>query len=210
MMIDISRLMRSGMAGYPGDPPFVMKRGPNVDRGDEYSFTSISMHSHCGTHLDAPRHFIAGGAEIGDFPLEAFNPLAEVIDCRGLLGISARHLEACLTRDDTAVLLLTDASEFGDGEYVAEHPALTVDAAQFLVSRQARLVGIDYLSVERDGDGSFPVHHVLLGAGFLLLEHLCLAGVKPGLYRLTCLPLKLDGAEAAPCRAVLTGVAEKQ
>ncbi|MCB1218161.1 cyclase family protein [bacterium] len=204
MLIDISRTLREDCAGYPGDPPLQLQRDPDVDRGGEYSFTRIGMHSHCGTHLDAPRHFIPGGACIGDYPLEAFCPLAEVLDCRGLHDITAEHLRGRLQRNDTAVLLLTDASAYDEREYVAGHPGLTVDAAQFLLTRQARLLGIDYLSVERDGEGDFPVHRLLLGAGFLLLEHIILRDVAPGIYRLTCLPLKLDNAEAAPCRALLT------
>lgn len=60
--------------------------------------------------------------------------------------------------------------------------------------------------LERDyskGDKDKPAHKILLRAGMLLLEGICLAGVSPGVYQLICFPLSIKGSEAAPCRAVL-------
>ncbi len=207
MLIDISRRIKSGMLSYPGDPPVRLRRDPDLERGGQYSFTCLDMHSHCGTHLDAPAHFIRGGRCIEDYSPYEFCPLVEVLDCRGLLDISAADLSMRIMDPDAALLLRTDAGDFPDEQYIAEHPGLSEDAARLLVDRGPRLLGIDYLSVERDGDGSFPVHMKLLGAGFLLLEYIDLRHVEPGIYRLLCLPLRLTEAEAAPCRAMLTDAA---
>ena len=204
MLYDISRSISESILSYPGDPQPRIKRQPDVEQGDLYSFTQISFHSHCGTHLDAPRHFIPDGMCVDDYGPADFCPLVEVLDCRGNYDITARLLGSSIQRSDTAILLHTDASAFQTEQYVAGHPALTQDAAEFLTERAGRLLGIDYLSVERDGDGSFPVHRALLGAGFLLLEYVDLSAVPAGVYRLICLPLKLERAEAAPCRALLS------
>lgn len=192
------------MLNYPGDPPPSITRQSDVDTGDQYSFTLISFHSHCGTHIDAPAHFMPGGRCVADYALSELCPLVEVLDCRGHRDISAEVLQGLTTKTDTCLLLRTDASEYNTDLYQPDHPAVTVDAAHWLTQRAGQLLGIDYLSVERDGDGSFPVHRTLLGAGFLLLENIDLSVVPPGVYRLICLPLKLAKAEAAPCRAMLS------
>lgn len=203
MLIDVSRLISPRTTCYPGDPPARLVRDPDVDRGGDYSFTRLELHSHIGTHLDAPAHFIPGGASIGDFQPADFCPLAEVVDCRGIHLIEASHLVARASRGDTALLLRTDAGEHDSGEFQPGHSGLSVDAAKWLLDRPARLVGIDYLSVEPEGDAGYPVHHILLGGGFLLLEHLDLREVAAGVFRLVCLPLRLEETEAAPCRAML-------
>jgi arylformamidase len=79
---------------------------------------------------------------------------------------------------------------------------LTEGAARWLVSRGVRLVGVDALSVD-PLDAPGPVHRILLDAGVIIVEHLVLAGVTPGRYRLICLPLRLIGGDGAPCRAVI-------
>jgi arylformamidase len=206
MLYDISRLITGNMLSYPGDPAPVISRQSDLERGDPYSFSLISFHSHCGTHLDAPAHFIAGARYIEDYTPAELCPLVEVLDCRGKQDISAACLQELSSRTDSCLLLRTDASDYSALHYEPEHPSLTLDAAKWLVARSGRLLGIDYLSVERDGDGRFPVHKALLGAGFLLLEYIDLSAVPPGVYRLICLPIRLADAEAAPCRAVLTSL----
>jgi len=87
--------------------------------------------------------------------------------------------------------------------FIEDFVALTADAAQWVVERGVRLVGVDYLSVEGfGGDGS--VHRALLGAGVIVVEGLDLSDAPPGDYTLHCLPLKLVGSEGAPARAILT------
>ena len=87
-------------------------------------------------------------------------------------------------------------------EFKKDFVALTHDAAQWIVDKGIRLVGVDYLSVQRFYDDS-RTHQILLGADVIALEGLDLSEVKPGFYELICLPLKLVGAEGAPTRVVL-------
>jgi arylformamidase len=91
------------------------------------------------------------------------------------------------------------------GTFARDYVAISVDAARFCVERGLKLVGIDYLSIEGFGVSGHPVHTTLLGAGVVILEGLDLSRVTPGVYELICLPLRLVGADGAPCRAVLRG-----
>jgi arylformamidase len=83
--------------------------------------------------------------------------------------------------------------------------ALTPKAAEYLIKRGVKLVGIDYLSIAPFDDPT-PTHKILLEAGIVILEGLNLTGVDQGRYTLYCLPLKLSGVEGAPARAILVGV----
>jgi arylformamidase len=80
---------------------------------------------------------------------------------------------------------------------------LTPDAATCLVQVGIKLVGIDYLSIERFGSKDFGAHHALLGAGVVIIEGLDLSEVEAGEYDLTCLPLRIAGADGSPARVVL-------
>ena len=66
-----------------------------------------------------------------------------------------------------------------------------------------KLVGIDYLSVERYGEADALTHLTLLGAGVVVLEGLNLSDIRPSHYELICLPLRIEGGDGSPCRAIL-------
>ena len=83
--------------------------------------------------------------------------------------------------------------------------AITADAAQWIVTQGIRLLGVDYLSVERSGSEGNPVHHALLSAGVVIVEGLDLSSLNTGWYNFCCLPLKVTGGDGAPARAVAEG-----
>jgi len=80
--------------------------------------------------------------------------------------------------------------------------ALTPDGADWIVNNGIKLIGIDYLSIQRFYDGP-ETHQILLNNGVVILENIDLHTVAPGEYNLICLPLKIQGSEGAPARAIL-------
>jgi arylformamidase len=92
-------------------------------------------------------------------------------------------------------------------EFMKDYAALTETGAQWVVEHRIRLIGVDYVSVQRYGDGPLT-HQILLEAGVVILEGLSLIDVAPGRYELICLPLKLVDADGAPARAVLRSIPE--
>jgi arylformamidase len=128
-----------------------------------------------------------------------------VIDVRGEPCCEARHLEGQGVQRGDAVLLRTD-NELLPREAMAERWVyVTPEAARWCVVRGVRILGVDYIEVENPDipHGEYPVHQTVLPAGTLLLENLDLREVAAGEYTLHCAPLKITGAEGAPCRAVL-------
>jgi arylformamidase len=129
---------------------------------------------------------------------------ALVADLRARTAIDAGALAEVPLRAGDILLCLTDNSRRWDArEFQRDFTYLTEDAADLLVERGLRAVGMDYLSIERFGSTDFPVHRRLLGAGVFVIEGLDLRAVEPGRYTLVCLPLKFPDLDGAPARAVL-------
>ncbi len=174
--------------------------------GSPANVSQIDMDVHCGTHVEAPRHFLADGVALDAVPLEVFVGPALVIELLTESTIAASSLQARDIPEGTERLLLkTRNSSLWHGRDRSFRPdfvALTVDAAAWVVARGIRLVGIDYLSIQRFDDGP-ETHRTLFRGGVTILEGLDLTGVRPGRYTLACLPLRAVGVEAAPVRAVL-------
>ncbi len=193
-VFDISVPLGAGAPDYPGDPPFRREAVATLADGP-YSLSRLSMSAHSGTHLDFPAHVIPGGRSAADYPAAGFILPAVVVH---LLADAA-----AVTHEDVlrARLQPGDAILFRTVLPVA----LTPEAARACVGAEARLAGIDTMSVDRYEDVDLPVHRILLGNDILVLEGIDLSRVPPGRYTLSCLPLLIPGCEASPVRAVLLG-----
>jgi arylformamidase len=198
-LIDISVPVRPGMVTYPGDPPVILERVRSIVDGKGHNLSRLDLGLHSGTHVDAPLHFVDGGAAAEALPLEVLIGPAHVVEIAGAsAAIDAAALES-LPRAAERILLKTRNSELWERDsFVEDYASLSADGAGLLVERGVRLVGIDYLSI-----GDEAAHRTLLGAGVVAVEGLDLRGVEPGEYTLVCAPLKLVGAEGAPARVLL-------
>lgn len=203
---DITLSITPALPVWPGDPPVGVSRAAEMARGDVYTLTRLDISAHTGTHLDAPAHFIPGGAGVETLDLARLVGPAQVIDARGHAQITAALLTALpISPDARRLLFLTDNSALWntpDHTFVTDFVAIEPDAAQWLVDRGVLLVGVDYLSVAPYAD-PVPTHRILLKAGVIAVEGLDLRGIAPGHYQLICLPMKITGADGAPCRALL-------
>lgn len=210
MIIDISMPVKEKMVVWPKSLKPHFRRVFSHERGDLWAQTELGFDLHTGTHIDAPLHRIRSGASLDKMPLETLVGPAFVVFLPKVKAITADVLnELNLPKDTNRLLFKTSNSNFWSKKTIGfqkKFVALTVDGAQWLAGHKIKLVGNDYLSVgqfTKDGKIQAEVHRILLGKGIVLLEGLNLSGVKPGDYQLMCLPLKLVGTEAAPCRAVL-------
>jgi len=204
--IDISWPVGPQLPTWPGGPGFDASPHMEIAKGDDANATLLTMDAHTGTHVDAPRHFVAAGAELEALGLEPFVGDAWVAEIPAAQAIDADALEGAGVPDGVERLLLRTRNSrderFRQREFQEDYAALTADGARWVVDRGLALIGVDYLSVQRYHD-SPETHRVLLGAGVAILEGLDLRAVGPGMYTLFCLPLRLLGVEAAPARAIL-------
>jgi arylformamidase len=202
-IFDVTVPLTPGLPVYPGDPPFEIE--PLQRAGaDAFSLSRMSLGNHTGTHVDAPAHFVPGGTTIDGLPPEILMGKTRVVEILARERIDRVDLEAQDLRDDLRILLKTRMSgQMQKPEFQEDHLYLSEDAAAYLAQAGLKLVGFDYLSIDRYGASDFPAHHALLGAGVVIVEGLDLSEVEPGEYDMTCLPLRVAGGDGAPARVIL-------
>jgi arylformamidase len=198
---DISVPIRPGMIIYDGNPAVHLERVEAIAEGAHANVSCLELGVHTGTHLDAPSHFID----------EA--PGSETIDLKPLLGpavvVDATTADADLDEETLAGLDLPEGAErvllktsngrlWARDSFSRDFIRLTGSGARYVIGRGVRVIGIDFLSI-----GDAEAHRELLGAGVIPLEGVDLREVEPGEYQLVCLPLRLEGSDGAPARAIL-------
>jgi arylformamidase len=166
------------------------------------------MSVHTGTHMDAPRHFIADGKTINEMPFDITLGQARVIEITDLISVKAEELaQHNIKRGERILLKTRNSPKFWEADAISmDFVYITRGAARFLVEAGVKLIGIDSLSVgsPSDPDNSTPdTHQILLGNEIWIIEGLNLTGVNAGNYNLICLPLKLKETEGSPVRAII-------
>ena len=202
-LYDASVLVRPGTPEWPGDTPYSCGWTWDMAQGASVQLSAITMSPHVGTHADAPLHVTQGAAGSDRLPLDAFAGEAVVLTLDGdprdvALSELRAHLGATPAR-----LLLRTGRTIAAGSFPDDWPALAAGAAAALAADGLRLLGVDAPSVDRRQSKALATHHALFDGGAQVLENLDLRDVPDGVYDLTAYPLRLDGLDAAPVRAVL-------
>jgi arylformamidase len=203
---DISVPVRAGMPVYEGDPGVEVAAWSAMAKGDSANVSYLHFGAHTGTHVDAPAHFIEGAARLDSLSLDVLIGPARVIRVPDdATEIDVEFLQGFELDQVERVLFHTRNSGFWGQEFRKDFTHLLPEAAEWLVNRGVRLVGTDYLSIEKFHSGHHRTHLALLSRGVVIVEGLNLSEVPAGDYELICLPLKIaDGAgDGAPARAVL-------
>jgi arylformamidase len=203
-MLDITLRLSERTLVYPGDPAPVLTRVLDIARGDPLTARHLSVGCHVGTHVDAPAHFLAGGATLDRLPLQRFHGPAVVADLTGVRVVLPEHVAPLRLPQAHHVLLRTDnAPLLALERFTEEYCHVSEAAAELLCALQPLSVGFDYYSLDPYGSESFPAHTALARAGVPVYVCLDLAAVPPGRYTFTGLPLRLEEAEGSPVRALL-------
>lgn len=203
--IDISIPLHDGLVHWPGDPPFEKIKVEDMDTGATHNLSRLTMGSHSGTHVDAPRHFIREGTDVSAMPIETLIGTARVIGIRDPHFIKPEELLEHKIRNGERLLFKTrnSVSIWKSDTFVKDFVSISKEAADFLAERKVRMVGVDYLSVGAyHGEGAY-IHRTLLKAGIWIIEGLDLSKVEAGKYYMVCLPLRVQNGDGAPARAVL-------
>ena len=210
MLIDLTHPLQSGQPAWPGDPPLLIEPAATVAR-EGYNVSHLSMGTHQGTHLDAPRHFFDDGQTVDQLDLARLCGEAHLIDLAPgsslppstMIGLDLLLSHAGRFLPGGRVLYRTGwSAHFGRPEFFENVPSLSVDAARWIADRGIVLLGMDTPTPSEDLD----VHRILLAKQHevIIVESMAnLDLLPPGSpFTLLVLPLKLAGAVGAPVRAV--------
>ena len=177
---------------FPGDPAPERQVLADMGQGSPYNLTAFSMCAHNGTHIDAPSHFLQDGKTVEELGLEPF--VGECFVARYTGDVTGEAAEEILRKAGPIPRILIG----GNATVTAEAAVVFADAGLLLLGNESQTVGPE--------DAPMQVHLILLGRGTALLEGVVLSDVPEGRYFLSAAPMKLAGADGAPCRAYLLDV----
>ncbi len=204
--IDITLKLKNGLPPWPGDMPFTRTVASKIgEEGSVSEVSVLSMSAHSGTHVDAPRHFIAGGGDVAGLAPALLIGRAYVLEApSGTEHVSAEELGGRVPGGCVRLLIKTGNAQFGEiGAFREDFRALQAGAAAMLAGLGVRLLGIDAPSIA-PYDAPEGAHRAFFEAGGLAaLENVDLAGVSEGWYELVCLPLPVINGDGSPARALL-------
>ena len=204
---DVTVPLRNDLPTWPDDPGIRIETARSLAKGDDANVSMLNLGAHTGTHVDAPAHFIEGAAKVESLPLEVLIGEAEVIEVpEHVHAIDEAFVDSHCAPGAARIIFKTRNSKFwSEPQFHTDFTHVDLPAATRLVQRGAKLIGIDYLSIEKFGSEKNEVHQELLSNGVVILEGLDLSAVPAGKYELICLPLRLrsEKGDGAPARVVL-------
>ena len=205
-IIDISVSINEKLPVWPGSPGLKIRQLAEINDESAANVSHLSIESHTGTHIDAPLHFVKNGKTTAEIPLDKLIGLCQVIAIPNTKSIGPEILNTIeFQKGIKNILFKTDNERYWNQtvhNFEEDYCALSPEGAQYLVNKGIQLVGIDYLSIQRYHD-PIDTHTILLENEVVILETINLSLVNPGVYKLICLPLKIDGIEGCPVRAIL-------
>jgi arylformamidase len=199
---DITPTISARIAVWPGDVGFSRQEVLSIDAGDNIDLSAIHTTVHLGAHTDAPSHYVQGGEGISERDLEIYFGPCQVITASTVRGQSVVPGDLQVAIQAPRVLFRTES--FPDPEVFNEDfTSLSAVLIDSLAEQGVRLVGIDTPSIDPFSSKDLPGHAAIARHDMAILEGVVLTGVPDGVYTLVALPLKLEGADASPVRAVL-------
>ncbi len=205
-VIDLTHGLSPGMPIYPGTDPPVFRTGCTIAE-DGFREKEIRFCSHTGTHVDAPAHLLEEGKSLDQFPIAHFWGKAVLIAVppdEKIIGPDHLTPFAESIRGADFLLVKTGWARFwGTPRYFEEFPVLTLPAAEWLARQRLKGVGLDTISADPMDTKEYAVHKTLLKQEMIIIENLNLEPLEDlHSFSLSCFPLKIDGADGSPVRAV--------
>ncbi len=208
--IDLSHTIFDGLVTYKGLPApiicdYLSRENSKAlyEEGTEFQIGKIEMVTNTGTYIDCPFHRFANGKDLSEIELAQCAALdAITINAFGATEIGKSFFEGKALKGKAVLVYTNWARHWNIAAYFEGHPYLTQEAAEYLRDQDAKLVGIDSHNIDNTAGKSRPVHTTLLGAGILIVEHLCNLDKLPERdYQFNAVPPKVKGAGTFPVRA---------
>lgn len=216
MWLDLTQPFGPDIPGSPSVPKPTLEQVKSHET-DGASVQRYSAVTHIGTHVDAPRHFVADGATIDALPPDRFAGDALVLDLEREEAeeLTVADLEAAEQRadddiraDDILLLRTGWGEKFDDQAAYESYPWLAAGVEEWLLEKDIKLLGVDTISPDRpramrpEGWDEYPIHYGLLENGVLIAEHLYLEAVAGERLEVFGFPMKIQGGDGAPVRFV--------
>lgn len=206
-IVDLTQTIEEIMPVFPGTEPPTLEKANTIEK-DGFAELKVSMYSHTGTHIDSPAHMVLGGKSLTSYVAGDFIGSALMVDLTNLgkKTISLEELvplQAKIAEADFLILHTGWSCYWGTKEYFEGFPALTVDAADWLLQFDLKGIGIDAISIDSMDSKDFSIHQKLFKRGLIVIENLTnLQQIGNEGFLFSCLPLKIKEADGSPVRAI--------
>ncbi|MEW5960400.1 MAG: cyclase family protein [Chloroflexota bacterium] len=201
---DLSRLLSPSLAPWPGDTPFSIEKQADMDRGEPVNLTTLTFSSHLGTHVDAPYHFVNGDLTLEQVPLEIYVGPATVATVERRAGpLTPADFPGLDWARVERLLVHSAASDNPLDKFVPDFVYPSPEMAEWLGRRGVVLFGSDAPSMDAFNSDVLAGHLALRRHNIAILEGLLFKNVPDGEYELIALPLKIQGGDGSPVRAIL-------
>jgi arylformamidase len=202
---DISPALSPATPTWPGDTPFSQEIAWKLEGDCPVNVGRITLSPHTGAHADAPLHYRADGAAIGQVALDAYLGPCRVIHCVGVARVEPEHVRDALAHPSPTPprVLLRTYAQMPQTTWDDHFAAVAPETIELLAAHGVKLVGVDTASLDPQTSKTMDAHHAVGRHGLAILEGLVLDEVPAGDYELIALPLKFATLDASPVRAVL-------
>ena len=197
-IFDVTMTLTNNLTAFPGDENFKLTYRHEYEEEIDFAVSYLMMSCHNGTHIDAPYHFNPHGMKISEIDDELLIGKVYVSDIQDKDIVEIEDIPEDLDADR---IIFKNSREHAMDS--TANPHLSLQATLVLVDKKIRLVGINQMSIEKMDTLKYPVHKLLTKNNIFIIENLVLDKIEAGYYKMICAPLKIEGAEAAPCRVFL-------
>lgn len=198
--IDISQPFHEKTTTWEGDLPFTYTLAFSKEQTGSVNLGRIATSVHTGTHIDAPFHFDSLGETIEQLDVNEFIGIAQVVHVIDVPVIEPEHLAL----DERAqFLLLRTTQTASTTAFPKQYATLSPRLGPFLKDANISLIGVDTPTIDPVDSKTLDAHHALYASRVHILENIVLDEVMEGLYDCIALPLRIDGADGSPVRAVI-------
>lgn len=202
MLYDLTTEISSELVAFPGDPRYCTEIVSSLEEGQKYKLCHMHLGNHTGTHVDFPAHTIAGGKSSSDFPLEYLTGPGIIIKVPAEEKSITRafvSLQPIMT-SDIVFFKTANSQKSKQDPFTEEYVYIEPDAAEELLQKRVKIVGIDYISVDKYEDADLSAHNTLLSKEILIVEGLELKSIPEGRYEIFVVPLNIPDMDGLPAR----------
>lgn len=202
---DLTAPITESTVVYPGDPCFSSEEVVSLKKGSHFKLCHMHLGNHTGTHIDFPAHVIDGGKTSSDFSIKDLIGSALIIEvpetARSITREFVRSQES-IYKNDFIFFKTANSKIPKQGEFTNRYVYIEPDAAEELILKGIKIVGIDYISVDSYEAETLPVHQALLSKDILIVEGIELAGVPLGRYKVFIIPNNIPNMDGLPVRVI--------
>lgn len=202
MLYDLTTEISSELVAFPGDPRYCTEIVSSLEEGKKFKLCHMHLGNHTGTHVDFPAHTIAGGKSSSDFPLQYLTgpgiiikvPVEEKSITRAFVSLQP------IMTSDIVFFKTANSQKSKRDPFTEEYVYIEPDAAEELLQKGVKIVGIDYISVDKYEDEDLSAHNTLLSREILIVEGLELKSIPEGRYEIFVVPLNIPDMDGLPAR----------